>query len=487
MEINGTMSFLTTGQIGSSNDTSKAPSNLFQGLLLNATSSEQGGKTDALAKAIKGFMSHSGQVVEVPSQVLNDAVTEGLNMGSLTEKQQVANSGKDQQELAQFLEALKNEPVEDESLVSPTDSAALLQMISALFSQPDGTKEVWSKIEQKLSSLNDKEVIKNVLNVLRTFTESKDPKEMLNILQGEVKDWMNGNGATLSTDQKREVIALYSVMKMIETPQEAQQLLGKITAQSLNQSPTTGTTQQSQGALKELYPKNSGLKTWQEQVSSATKVLEEKMMPSSPVNSNQVLQNKLLSKSFRMPTIMTNVSASETKNDVSETPIVQGDMSKVQQLVLHVGATTTKSDGTDAEFIKNFEAILSKGTLTTNGSSSRLLVKLNPEHLGNLQIELVKHNDQLVARILTSTSEAKELIESQLQALKQTFQHQHLAVDKLEVQQQFQPFTSDQTFKEGQNPSQEEKRQQSEPQQEEESVLEEFGSTFQEALLNTKV
>ncbi|WP_053401702.1 flagellar hook-length control protein FliK [Priestia koreensis] len=486
MEINGTMSILTNGQMGSSNDTSKAPSNLFQGLLLNATSSEQDGKTDALAKAIKGFVIHSGQAVEVPSQVFSDTVTEGLNMDSLTEKQQVANSGKDQQELAQFLEALKNEPVEDES-VSPTDSAALLQMISVLFSQPESTKEVWSKVEQKLSSLNDKEVIKNVLNVLRTFTESKDPKKMLNILQGEVKDWVSGNGDTLSTDQKRETMALYSVMKMIETPQEAQQLLERITAQPFKQSPTTDTTEQSQGTLKQLYPKNSGFKTWQEQVSSAIKVLEEKIMPSSPVNSSQVLQNKLLSKSFRMPTIVTNMSASETKNDVSETPILQGDMSKVQQLVLHVGANATKSEGTVAEFVKDFEAILSKGALTTNGQSSRLLIKLNPEHLGNLQIELVKHNDQLVARILTSTSEAKELIESQLQALKQTFQHQHLAVDKLEVQQQFQPFTSDQTFKEGQNPSQEGKHQQSEPQQEEESLLEEFEATFQEALLNTKV
>lgn len=90
--------------------------------------------------------------------------------------------------------------------------------------------------------------------------------------------------------------------------------------------------------------------------------------------------------------------------------------------------------GTD-EFIKSFEAILSRANYTNQNGVQRLFIRLTPENLGTLQIELMQKDGQMVARIIANTQSGKELLESQIQGLRVSLASQGIHFDKIEFEQ----------------------------------------------------
>ncbi len=87
------------------------------------------------------------------------------------------------------------------------------------------------------------------------------------------------------------------------------------------------------------------------------------------------------------------------------------------------------------EFIKTFESILSRANYTNQNGVQRLLVRLTPENLGTLQIELMQKDGKMVARIMANTQSGKELIESQIQGLRVSLSSQGIQLDKIEFEQ----------------------------------------------------
>ncbi|MEK0289827.1 flagellar hook-length control protein FliK [Caldifermentibacillus hisashii] len=91
-------------------------------------------------------------------------------------------------------------------------------------------------------------------------------------------------------------------------------------------------------------------------------------------------------------------------------------------------------------FVKEFETILAKSKFYQNGQVQKLTIQLKPEHLGTLKIELIQQHNELVAKIISSTTSAKELLESQSQALKQALMQQNISINRIdfidEIQQE---------------------------------------------------
>ncbi|GLB59346.1 flagellar hook-length control protein FliK [Cytobacillus sp. NCCP-133] len=133
------------------------------------------------------------------------------------------------------------------------------------------------------------------------------------------------------------------------------------------------------------------------------------------------------------------------------------------------------------QLMQQFENILSKSSFLKSGGSQKLLIKLNPDHLGALRVELIQKDSIMIARILTSTASAKEMLDSQINGLKHAFSSQNIQVERIEVSQQMtqqdRPFNKD-------HQHQGEGQQQKEEKQKNESK---FNSTFEEALLNAEV
>lgn len=173
-----------------------------------------------------------------------------------------------------------------------------------------------------------------------------------------------------------------------------------------------------------------------------------------------------------------------SKPELLNGPISFQHQSRAEQLTLMLG---TNSKPVSAEqLIKQFENILSKGQFTSQNGTQKLLIKLNPEHLGSLRIEISQKDSVIMAKILTSTVSAKDMMETQLTSLRQAFINQNIQVDRIEVSQQM---TQQERFlnKDGSGQQDQQSKQQHNPHKEEEQDNLNFNLSFEEALLNTKV
>lgn len=107
---------------------------------------------------------------------------------------------------------------------------------------------------------------------------------------------------------------------------------------------------------------------------------------------------------------------------------------KLEQLGLMMGSQEKPVSA--EQLIKQFESILAKSTFLNSGGSQKLFIKLFPEHLGSIRVELFQKDQSLVAKIIASSGTAKEALESQVGALKQAFAGQNITVERIEILQQ---------------------------------------------------
>ncbi|KAA0547935.1 hypothetical protein FZW96_09340 [Bacillus sp. BGMRC 2118] len=139
------------------------------------------------------------------------------------------------------------------------------------------------------------------------------------------------------------------------------------------------------------------------------------------------------------------VKSNTSQDSISKTMVMgveSQNSNRVQQFTLFVEQSSKPVN--QEQFIKDFQSILAKSSLQNGTNGMRLLIKLYPEQLGSLRIELIQQQGVLVARMIASSTQAKELLESQLQGLKNAFANQNIQVEKLEIinsaslQQQFE-------------------------------------------------
>ncbi|MGG0718830.1 flagellar hook-length control protein FliK [Robertmurraya massiliosenegalensis] len=163
-------------------------------------------------------------------------------------------------------------------------------------------------------------------------------------------------------------------------------------------------------------------------------------------------------------------------------------ISKAEQFTMTL-QQSGKPTGTN-DLIKQFENILAKSQFSNVVGTQKLLIKLNPEHLGALRIELIQKDAGMVAKILATTKLAKETLESHIQGLKHAFASQNILVDKLEIAQSANQSMERFLNKEQQQQSQQQ-QQQEQPEQNNgsNSGAEEhtFVTSLEEALINQKV
>jgi flagellar hook-length control protein FliK len=169
------------------------------------------------------------------------------------------------------------------------------------------------------------------------------------------------------------------------------------------------------------------------------------------------------------------------KLDSSSGMIPLHQMSKPEQIMV-MSDKSGKPVTTD-QLMQQFGNILSKSQFSKIGGTQRLLIKLNPENLGSLRIELTQKDSTIVAKILTTTGAAKDILESQLQGLKHAFSSQNIQVDRIEVTQQFTT-PQESSFHRGQQQGQQQSEEQSPKEQPNDG---EFNQSFEEALLNMEV
>jgi flagellar hook-length control protein FliK len=101
------------------------------------------------------------------------------------------------------------------------------------------------------------------------------------------------------------------------------------------------------------------------------------------------------------------------------------------------GLATTLTRTEDAA-VKTFQAtvmdqIVDKAAMRSIHGRSEVQIRLKPEFLGNVQMNITADKEQLVVRIITDRPVVKEIIETHLHHLKTVLQNQGLTIEKFEV------------------------------------------------------
>jgi flagellar hook-length control protein FliK len=181
--------------------------------------------------------------------------------------------------------------------------------------------------------------------------------------------------------------------------------------------------------------------------------------------------------------IQTNDQAEHSigaKNETNGLPLgFLQQVTKLEQLGLWMGSQEKPVSA--EQLLKQFEAILSKSQFLNSGGSQKLFIKLFPEHLGSIRVELFQKDQTIVAKIFTSTGTAKDALESQLSGLKQAFAGQNIAVERIEILQQSTPQERFLNKDSGQQHRQPDRRE-----QEDGEDKGEFSLVFEEAQLNAE-
>ena len=159
----------------------------------------------------------------------------------------------------------------------------------------------------------------------------------------------------------------------------------------------------------------------------------------------------------------------------------QQQMTRVEQFSLFVNKG---HQGTTYEqFVKEFANIIGKSQMVQTPNMSKLLIKLYPEQLGSIRIELLQQDGIMTAKILASTKAAKDILDSQLTGLRQALNSQNLQVEKIEIAQTF----TESQKQERQSAQQHNGQQQKEQSNQESNNKEEPETTFKELLMNSEV
>ncbi|RJQ82965.1 MAG: flagellar hook-length control protein FliK [Desulfobacteraceae bacterium] len=77
--------------------------------------------------------------------------------------------------------------------------------------------------------------------------------------------------------------------------------------------------------------------------------------------------------------------------------------------------------------------IVQRMTLHTDGRHSHMQIKLKPELLGNLRMEIMTQDQNVIIRMTAETRQVKEILEHNIQLLKNELQQQGLHVQKVEI------------------------------------------------------
>lgn len=125
---------------------------------------------------------------------------------------------------------------------------------------------------------------------------------------------------------------------------------------------------------------------------------------------------------------------------------------------------------------KEIQNLINRSQLSNNQGTMRLVLKLFPENLGQIRIEVMQKDGVMQARLLATTSTGKELLDSNLHQLKTAFAAQNIQMERLDIAQSLQDAerSKDQNFFNNFFRQQQEEPEEQKKEEEEQQSFEEF-------------
>ena len=169
------------------------------------------------------------------------------------------------------------------------------------------------------------------------------------------------------------------------------------------------------------------------------------------------LKDALLSITSQVQTVHTQQEASkatfqqvvqQTTTETETQPTAGLQQPTVQTKTVTITLPTEKLAQSEA-LVKEIQNLINRSQLSGQQGNMKLFLKLFPENLGQIRIELIQKDGVLTARLLASTSHGKELLENNINQLKAGFTSQNIQMERIDISQSLQDAdrnTRDQNF-----------------------------------------
>jgi flagellar hook-length control protein FliK len=245
---------------------------------------------------------------------------------------------------------------------------------------------------------------------------------------------LNGQGPSNPTDAKQAIELLKTV-----------QLIGNKSDLTIKEESTLFDIKQLLENVKETLEKN-----YTNETTSKPQVLNQ-----------SIVQTKILVKQvsqlIKPEVVVTETKETTTNVQASTTTVIQTKVESVSMTL------PTEKAAQSEEFIKELQKVMNRVQFGQAGGANRLVLKLFPEQLGTIRIELIQKDGMLTAKLLASTALGKEMLDSNSSQLRQGFAGQNIQLEKLEITQALQESTrqeKNQDFQQSFKQQQEEQDQQ---------------------------
>ncbi|WEA43410.1 flagellar hook-length control protein FliK [Priestia aryabhattai] len=86
-----------------------------------------------------------------------------------------------------------------------------------------------------------------------------------------------------------------------------------------------------------------------------------------------------------------------------------------------------------SDLVNKLEKIWSKGSVSNEEGASKLFVKLLPNQLGTISIEVLQQENERVAQVVVTSAKTKELLDTNLFKLRRALTSQHVSVEQVDV------------------------------------------------------
>lgn len=386
------------------------------------------------------------------------AVNTNVNATTQTASKLQVNSNSSQKFGTVFGQILSNQQIQQPAAASLANAEGnVLQDLLAILNVTS-LEELKSLVGSEELTVNHKELKGLLDKLLGTENDTELNEELLesnvwDLLAGineqatkiidALTSSLNGQGPSNPADTKQAVELLKTV-----------QLIGNKSDLTIKEESTLFDIKQLLENVKETVGKIPTIDT-----------------PSSPqILKQPIIQTQMVVKQTTQsvqPEIVT-----ETKEITSN---VQGSTTTmIQTKVESVSITLpTEKAAQSEEFIKELQKVMNRVQFGQAGGANRLVLKLFPEQLGTIRIELIQKDGMLTTKILASTALGKEMLDSNSSQLRQSFAGQNIQLEKLEITQALQ-----ESVRQEKNQNFQQSFKQQEQQQHQENSSEELEEPF---------
>lgn len=150
-----------------------------------------------------------------------------------------------------------------------------------------------------------------------------------------------------------------------------------------------------------------------------------------------VVSEQTVVKEETLNTLKTVSTQNVTKTAETISQISGTTLNQVKTETVTITLPVQRASQSEA-LIKELQTLLNRSQFGKTGGMTKMLIKMYPENLGTIRVELIQKDGMMTARLLANTALGKEMLDSQLHQLKSAFANANVQVDRLDVTQALQ-------------------------------------------------